>query len=66
MADTIRTVSRSHLCLDIHLSLKLVILTVGQPTEAVVNLAEPRCGILPLNLLYILDGVESKVDIKRL
>ena len=66
MTDAVWAVTCSHFRLDIHFALKLVILAVGQPAEAIVDLTEPRSRILPLNLLHIFDRVEGEVYVEGL
>lgn len=39
--------------------------TVAEPAEAVLDLSVPRALVLPIDLLDILDRVESKIDAQR-
>ena len=66
MADAVWAITRPHFRLDIHFALKLVVLAVGQPAEAIVDLTEPRSRILPLDLLHVFDRVEGEVDVEGL
>ena len=63
-ADSIWSISRPHLCLDIHVSLELAVVAVRQPTEAIEDLPEPGRLFLPGHLLDILYSVEGEVDVK--
>jgi len=53
-----------HLCFEVSLFAHVLIITVGEPAEAIINLPIPWSLILPLDFLHILDGVESEVDLK--
>jgi len=60
-ACTIRSELCPHLGLDLHVSRNLIILAIGQPTEAIEDLAVPRRRVFPCNFLDILDRVKCEV-----
>ena len=39
-------------------------MTVGEPTEAILDLSEPRSRIFPCDLFDIFDRIEGEVDIQ--
>jgi hypothetical protein len=59
-----RAVLSSQVGLDDLVGIQRVVVTVGQPAEAITDLAEPGRFVLPVYLFDIFDGVEGKVDIK--
>ena len=65
MTNAIWSISSSHLSLTIHVGgLHLIVLAIGEPTEAILNFSEPGRGIFPCNLLDIFNRVECEVYIE--
>ena len=65
MPNSIGSVTRAHLCFEIHVGgLQLVVMAVGEPAETILDLSVPWCGIFPGYLFNIFDRVKGEVDVQ--